>query len=114
MAIVNTHYGYCGSRAPILAGSWLFNNVLTAFPSGLYENVNFTATGGGDPLTCTTIGIFVDDLGYTISDGGGNKRVYDYGKKRWLNNYKTITFAENATVSEEFMNWLTANATKQS
>ena len=114
MAIVNTHYVYCGNRAPTLAGSWLFNDVLTAFPSGLIENVNFTATGGGDALVCVNIQVFLNNLSYKLSGDAGTIRVYDYKKGNWVKNYKTITFAESATVSEEFMNWLTANATKQS
>lgn len=115
MAIVNTHYGYCGNRTPTLAGSWLFNEVLTAFPSGLKENVNFTATGDGSTLSCTGLQIFGNRLQYVRAGPLGQLlAVYDFSTSKWVSKYKTITFAEDATVSEEFMNWLTANATKQS
>lgn len=113
MAIVNTHYGFCGSRTPTLTGSWLFNEVLTAFPSGLKENVNFTATGGGSELSCTGFQVFGGKLSYVRKTLGQLLSVYDFSKNKWVSEYKTITFAEDATVSEEFMNWLTANATKQ-
>lgn len=115
MAIVNTHYGYCGNRAPTLAGSWLFNEVLTEFPGGLVENVNFTATGGGAERKCTGFQVFGEKLNYIRSGPLGQLlAVYDFKTSKWVSDYKTITFAEDATVSEEFMNWLTANATKQS
>lgn len=113
MSIVNTHYGYCGNRAPALAGSWLFNETLTAFPTGLVENVNFTATGGGATLACIGVHLFLNNLSYKLNEGG-SLRVYDFAKNKWNSDYKTVTFTESATVSEEFMNWLTANATKQS
>lgn len=113
MAIVNTHYGFCGNRAPALAGSWLFNEALTAFPTGLVENVNFTATGGGAAQACKGVEVFLNNLSYKLN-AGGNLRVYDFAKKKWNSGYKTITFEEGAMVSDEFMTWLTANATKQS
>lgn len=116
MAIVNTHYGFCGNRAPTLAGSWLFNEVLTAFPSGLVETVNFTATGGGAARNCTAIKMYGNMLSYDYNAGGLSRHlnVYNFEDNKWTSDYKTITFAEDATVSEKFMNWLTANATKQS
>lgn len=115
MAIVNTHYVYCGNRTPTLAGSWLFNEVLTAFPSGLVENVNFTATGGGAARSCTSIRKFIDSLSYSYNAGGLSRHlnVYNFADNKWTSDYKTITFEEGAMVSDEFVNWLTANATKQ-
>lgn len=115
MAIVNTHYGYCGNRAPTLAGSWRFNEVLTAFPDGLKESVNFTATDGSATRTCTEIRVFQGSLSYKYNQPQMVRylQVYKFSTNKWTSEYKTITFAEDATVSEEFMSWLTANATKQ-
>lgn len=115
MAIVNTHYGYCGSRVPTLAGSWLFKEVLTKPSTQIDEAVNFTATGGGAARTCTAIKTLTNKLNYVYNAGGLQRilAVYDFDKNEWVSGYKTITFAEDATVSEEFMSWLVANATKQ-
>ena len=116
MAIVNTHYGFCGNRTPTLAGSWMLNEVLTAFPADLVENVNFTATGGGPARNCTAIRMSGNNLAYDYNASGLSRHmnVYNFADNKWTSDYKTITFAEDASVSEEFMGWLTANATKQS
>ena len=100
---------------PELAGTWVLNGRLYEPPEGINETVNFTATGGGASQACTAIKTLNNKLNYIYNVSGLGKylAVYDFTKNEWVSEYKTITFAEGATVSEEFHKWLASNATKQ-
>lgn len=100
---------------PELAGTWALNERLYVPSSGIDETVAFTATDGGSARTCTGINTAMNKLNYLYNAGGLQRtlQVYDLTNNEWDLAYKTITFAEGATVSNEFHAWLASNATKQ-
>lgn len=100
---------------PELAGTCVLNERMYAPSDGIDETVEFTATGGGASRACTAIKTLTDKLYYIYNASGLGKylEVYDFAKNEWVSEYKTITFAEGATVSEKFRAWLASNATKQ-
>ena len=118
MAIVNTHYDYCGKgKHSDLPGTWVLKDVLSAPENGLNENLTFRATSStGKIRNCTRV--------YTEKSGGknylqynareGNGIFYNFTYGFWAEEYKTWFFYDESTASTEFMNWLVNNATKQS
>lgn len=89
---------------PTVSGIWVLNNNPTN--GGLFsEDVNFTANG--ENFTYMSI----DAIALRYS---GN-RAYNVTVDQWTNeNYKIVDFGTAAqTVSQEFYDWLTANATQQ-
>lgn len=118
MAIVNTHYGYCGGdKLPELAGLWVLNEVLSPTENNLFEGVNFTA---GKTITTITenfgeiVIIPTGNLIFRFSVGGGGYPVYDFTTNTWTSNkYVYIKFDSGATASDEFRTWLASNAVKQ-
>lgn len=127
MAIVNTHYGYCGSRIPKLAGTWVMNERISPPKNPIKELINFTMPGytvaiynvkgiriSGEPVTPASF------FGIWKSTEATEQylAVYDFYTNKWANTKDLapaiLTFPDDATSSEEFMSWLTSNATKQS
>lgn len=128
MAIVNTHYGYCGGdKLPELAGTWVMNNRIYQSETTIKELVNFTMPG----YTVTSYnakGLRVVGLPTTPASFFGIWRsteateqylsVYDFYTNEWQNTKDrqpaVLTFPTGATASDEFRAWLAANAVKQS
>lgn len=127
MAIVNTHYGYCGSRIPELAGTWVMNERISQPKALIKELINFTMPGytvasynakgimiSGEPVTPVSI------FGIWKSTEATEQylTVYDFYTNKWANTKDLapaiLTFPDDATASDEFRAWLTANAVKQS
>lgn len=99
---------------PTLEGTWVLNEQL--YPVNNFNEkigcdvfINNTATKHG----ITTIVSTETDLKFY--KGGGIEYSLTYASQTWNLNAKvtSIQFYEGATASNEFMAWLTANATKQ-
>lgn len=99
---------------PTLEGTWVLNEQL--YPVNNFNEkigcdvfINNTATKHG----ITTIVSTETDLKFY--KGGGIEYSLTYASQTWILNAKvtSIQFYEGATASNEFMAWLTANATKQ-
>lgn len=115
MAIVNTHYGYCGgNKLPELAGTWVLNERLYAPENNFNETVKFTAiapAGGARTYKSMYIesGILMCERTTGFIDGW-----YTFSNNKWSVTFRTIKFNEGATASDTFRAWLARNATKQS
>lgn len=126
MAIVNVHYGYCGSKSPELAGTWVMNERIYPPKAAIKELINFTMPGytvasynakairiSGQPVTPASF------LGIWKSTEATEQyiAVYDFYTNKWSNTKElrpaVLTFPVDATSSEEFLTWLASNATKQ-
>lgn len=99
-----------------LSGSWLFGETLIATGYMGDESVDFVSGG----VLCTNM--YVDPYGetqdrsalfYFQSDGDVDYTVvYSWGDDVWVaEDYRTITFDGEQTVSKAFYDWFTANAT---
>lgn len=99
----------------ILAGTWMFNDPLSAPESLINEYINFT---GKEMVTSTPRNFTGARISTTQFDatptGALPIVVYKFAEKTWVNKYKYLTFPTDATASDEFITWLKANATKQS
>lgn len=95
----------------VVSGTWCFNGTPTYRP--LTEEVSFTIYGGTDVYE----GIKVDKGGYhTTVKYISSDVVFDYAFRveewgGWQCGYDIITFTKPQTVSKEFYEWLTENAT---
>ncbi len=116
-----------------LSGKWVFNDIAVATKMLPYEKITFTSNattyyGIGVTYTLYTLpsGSVREELSFiygtkSTSDGSianGMVIVYDNSMNAtapWNNNaYKIVDFGSTPqTVSGEFYNWFTANATKQ-
>lgn len=98
-----------------LAGTWMFNEPLSAPESLINEYINFT---GKEMVTSTPRNFTGARISTTQFDatptGALPIVVYKFAEKTWVNKYKYLTFPTDATASDEFITWLKANATKQS
>lgn len=98
-----------------LAGTWMFNDPLSAPESLINEYINFT---GKEMVTSTPRNFTGARISTTQFDatptGALPIVVYKFAEKTWVNKYKYLTFPTDATASDEFITWLKANATKQS
>ena len=98
-----------------LAGTWMFNEPLSAPESLIDENINFT---GKEMVTSTPKNFTGARISTTQFDatptGALPIVVYKFAEKTWVNKYKYLTFPAGATASDEFIAWLKTNATKQS
>lgn len=122
MAIVNTHYGYCGGdKLPELAGLWVLNEKLNppdVMP--LTENVVFSSTNdGGGAASENNQCIFRTQYGVSYFEIHSTSlaqtvTVYTFNTDSWTNRWTRLTFPSGATASDEFRKWLAANAVKQS
>ena len=90
-----------------LSGTWTFK-----------DNVSFSSFPGNTSLSFTANGEEYTSM-YVWSMADGTKTLW-YGASvsvnalgsSWLEGYQEITFTETQTVSEEFYEWFTANATQ--
>lgn len=98
-----------------LAGTWMFNEPLSAPESLINEYINFT---GKEMVTSTPRNFTGARISTTQFDatptGALPIVVYKFAEKTWVNKYKYLTFPTGATASDEFLAWLKTNATKQS
>lgn len=116
MAIVNTHYGYCGSRAPKLAGTWVLNDRLTRPVAPFTEDANFEVSLDNKSFSLCTKAEFQSRALFLNIQNVGILNVYSFNEGKWKLNYKYWRFTEEQAdpLSENFKTWLIANATKQS
>lgn len=101
---------------PELAGTWVLNERLYAPESDVYFiNQDFKIGDASNPnrttarnLLCKTSHLeYTTTVGYTYT-------LYYFSNNTWgTNKYKYLTFASDATASDEFRAWLASNATKQ-
>lgn len=94
-----------------LSGVWVLNEKLTVdFP--LSGQVNFTSNGTSFVLMWNS---WTTALAYGTEDNDNAVHAYDISDNSWLSEaYRTVDFGTTPqTVSENFYNWLTANAVKQ-
>lgn len=98
-----------------LAGTWMFNEPLSAPESLINEYINFT---GKEMVTSTPRNFTGARISTTQFDATPEGVlpivVYKFAEKTWVNKYKYLTFPAGATASDEFIAWLKTNATKQS
>lgn len=116
MAIVNTHYGYCGNRAPKMAGTWVLNDKLTRPDAPFAESANFEVSLNIESFSLCTKADFQSRALFLSIQNAGTLNVYSFTDDRWTRNYKYWRFTEEQAdlLSENFKTWLIANATKQS
>lgn len=97
-------------------GKWYFNETIKmADGANVFEIVSFEGYYGENPENFLSIYIVKDDNGadtyiyyYTDTEQNEDCQVYQNG---WLESNRTIDFgAAYQEVSDEFYNWLTANA----
>ena len=104
-----------------VSGTWKFKNSLPVVDEGTHYSEKVTFTSGSKTFTKITVdyvlaeGIIpIVDLRYHKSDGT-NDPAYANGYWEWdTPAYQTIVFSGEQTVSQEFYNWFTANASKVS
>ena len=116
MAIVNTHYGYCGSRASKLTGTWVLNDRLTRPVPLFTESANFEVSVDNESFSLCVQAIFESRALFLNIQNAGTLRVYTFNGDVWARNYRYWQFTEEQAnlLSENFKTWLIANATKQS
>ena len=122
MAIVNTHYGFCGEQGlPELAGTWVLNERLYApefGPSAPGKQTSQAVTFTAGSETFTAFVFFwpsVKDNNMYYQNKAKTILVYNFVSNTYYNeDLKTITFPAGATASDEFHAWLASNATKRS
>lgn len=100
---------------PGLAGTWVLNERLYAPNNNLTEQVNFMATDGTTTRACVGMSTANNHLYYSYAVAGGSRLldIYNFTNNSWGAKLKTLTFAADATASNDFIAWLASNATKQ-
>lgn len=100
---------------PELAGTWVLNERLYAPNNNLTEQVNFMATDGTTTRACVGMSTANNHLYYSYAVAGGSLLldIYNFTNNSWGAKLKTLTFAADATASNDFIAWLASNATKQ-
>lgn len=98
-----------------LAGTWVLNERLYAPNNNLTEQVNFMATDGTTTRACVGMSTANNHLYYSYALAGGSRLldIYNFTNNSWRAKLKTLTFAADATASNDFIAWLASNATKQ-
>lgn len=120
MAIVNTHYGFCGKGGaplPELAGKWVLNEKLYAPENAFVENVKFSASASATGTQRGFTGVKNNTINGQLIFFNAfiEDTIYFYSSNKWgANILRYLTFPEGATGSDEFLSWLASNATKQS
>lgn len=116
--ITGTLEEWKGSTTPNqLSGTWTFNNQISSKPNtveGIKQSINFTSNA------VSYIAMEIESggmrQGYTnyYSSNTAHVNAFDFSDLVWVNeSYKVVNFGTTPqTVSEEFYNWFTANATQ--
>ena len=102
-----------------VSGTWKFKNSLPVVAEGTHYSENVTFSSGSKTFTKITVDyvlaegvVPITDLRYSQGNGMG-EAAYANGYWEWETPaYQTIIFTGEQTVSQEFYNWFTANATK--
>lgn len=117
MAVVNTHYGYCGGdKLPGLAGTWVLNQKPQAPESVIDELLSTPMTvkrSSGSTFAAKRITISLTTI-TLYPTTGGSSAIYSFQRNEWYDSGKTWIFPDGSTASDEFRTWLASNATKQS
>ena len=99
---------------PTLEGTWVLNESLSAPGSLIDEYINFT---GKEMVTSTPRNFTGARISTTQFDATPESAlpivIYKFAEMTWVNKYKYLTFPAGATASDEFVVWLSNNATKQ-
>lgn len=95
---------------PTLEGTWGLNSNLTAPAVSQTISGTIATTQGNAPL----FGIqYTNNKLHFYINQSTIYSTYDFSTTQWANKVNTITFPTGATASDEFVVWLSNNATKQ-
>lgn len=95
---------------PTLEGTWVLNSNLTAPAVSQTISGTIATTQGNAPL----FGIqYTNNKLHFYINQSTIYSTYDFSTTQWANKVNTITFPTGATASDEFVVWLSNNATKQ-
>ena len=103
-----------------ISGTWIIKDI-PSFDNELLECVNFISNGKTYLAFLLHMGSTESEIFYAYSESGTDQAYIDWcydseGNEVlyvWSNNaYKTIEFVGEQSVSQQFVDWLTANATR--